>query len=223
MLMVVHQPMLEPRLHLLLPAAGWSTLEEYRLEVVEGLHPRDEEVGQSYTYHQRLFSYPGIKGPFDQIEFIVTKLAEATYSRRAQAITWDPDRDTKTPYPPCLQRVWCRAPRDEEGKLWLHLETTWRSRDAWAAAFPNMWALTDLQRLIAQRLSEKLDEEVSVGTYVDFSSSYHIYGKTIKRTGGSFTGFLEQVKLRPPEKRFLNSDDPTVQEIFEETRAKFTR
>jgi thymidylate synthase len=52
----------------------------------------------------------------------------------------------------------------------------WRSRDAYKAAYMNMFALTDLQRHIAEEISSRLDRKVRVGPYVDISDSFHIYG-----------------------------------------------
>ena len=57
MIMVVDQPMSEPRLHLALPCS-FKDLEKYRLEVVDGVHDHwiaPEEGKWTYTYHQRLF------------------------------------------------------------------------------------------------------------------------------------------------------------------------
>ena len=58
----------------------------------------------------------------------------------------------------------------------LNLNTHWRSRDGYKAWFMNAFALTDLQRIVAEEISEKLGDEVSVGRYVDISDSFHIYG-----------------------------------------------
>lgn len=55
------------------------------------------------------------------------------------------------------------------------METTWRSRDAYKAAFWNMYALTELQSKLAERISEKTGRNIKSGQYVDFSNSYHIY------------------------------------------------
>ena len=40
----------------------------------------------------------------------------------------------------------------------------------------NVYALTDLQRIIADGISKKIDKPVNVGRYVDISDSLHIYG-----------------------------------------------
>ena len=62
------------------------------------------------------------------------------------------------------------------GGLVLNMNTHWRSRDLYKAWFMNVYALTDLQRIIAGRISKNIGKEVSVGRYVDMVDSLHIYG-----------------------------------------------
>ena len=99
----------------------------------------------------------------NQIEYIINTLAEAGHTRRAQAITWMPTADVHTNDPPCLQRIWCRLTADDSGKLWLNMNTHWRSRDLYKAWFMNVYALTDLQRVIAEKISKKIGKSVGVG------------------------------------------------------------
>jgi len=220
MIMVIKDPLKEPRIHLSFPG-GFVDLEKYRLEVVEGVHDDwiDPESGKwTYTYHQRLFKYP--IGTVDQISYIVERLSKAYYSRRAQAITWVPNFDPKTDDPPCLQRVWCRCV-EEDGVLKLNMNTHWRSRDAYKAAFMNMFALTDLQRVIAERLSEKMGKKVKVGRYVDVSDSYHIYGSYFKDFRERFLKALEEKKFYDENirlSRCISSDHPLVKKGFEAAR-----
>jgi thymidylate synthase len=75
------------------------------------------------------------------------------------------------------------------------MNTHWRSRDLYKAWFMNVYALTDLQRSIAQAISQRIGQEVFVGRYVDISDSLHIYGSYFaevaaeveKMRRGSFT------------------------------------
>ncbi|MDD3927623.1 MAG: thymidylate synthase [bacterium] len=203
MMMVIRDPFAEPRLHRAFPA-GLDDLEVYRQEVVEGVHDHwiaPEEGKWTYTYHKRLFGYESEGRAIDQLDYVVAKLAEAPHTRRAQAITWDPALDIPTYDPPCLQRLWFRLTEDE-GEMALNMNSHWRSRDAYKAAFMNIFALTDLQRVIAGRLSEKLDRPVRPGRYVDIADSYHIYGSYFEE----FKGFLETVENRSFEERTWNSD-----------------
>ncbi len=198
MIMIVKNPLSEPRIHRAFPG-GLEDLEIYRQEVIDGIHDswiNPAEGKWSYTYHQRLFNFESdihqkaknifihdksfkaddsCKG-IDQIKYLIDKLAESYYSRRAQAITWDPDFDPKTDDPPCLQRVWCRITKSPDDIYYLNMNTHWRSRDAYKAAFMNMFAFTDLQTHIAKEISKKIKKEVKIGRYVDISDSYHIYG-----------------------------------------------
>ncbi|MEM4610295.1 MAG: hypothetical protein QW190_05365, partial [Thermoproteota archaeon] len=63
----------------------------------------------------------------------------------------------------------------------LIMETCWRSRDAMKAAFMNIYALTILQKQVAEELSKKTGRMIIPGEYVDFSNSYHIYETDFER------------------------------------------
>jgi len=166
LLIVVEEPFGEPRVHRGdLHTAVRGSLKEYIEEVLEGTLDWAVREGKiHYTYHERLFSYPP---KVDQINYIIEKLSKVRFSRRAQAITWIPEKDMWVESPPCLQRVWCTV---RENKLVMH--TSWRSRDIFRAMHMNMLAMTELQRKIANKLG------VEVGSYLDFSNSAHIYERS---------------------------------------------
>lgn len=213
MLMIVQDPLSEPRIHRSLPT-GLEELEIYRQEVVLGIH--DHYVrpgGWSYSYHDRLFNYPGPNGPIDQVALMVEQLVKAPHTRRAQAITWIPEIDADSEEPPCLQRIWGRIAEEDGGPHFM-MATEWRSRDAWKAAFMNMWALIDLQRSIAERLAERLGKVMKVGPYLDFSNSYHIYGSYF----AGFEGFLKMMEQRSFVERTWKTD--FAEPFFEEARRK---
>jgi thymidylate synthase len=188
-MITVENPYAEPRIHKNFPG-GPEELESYRQEVVSGIHDHwiDPAAGKwTYTYHERLFSYTPVEDirdantpkpfvPIDQMQFIVDALADCSHTRRAQGITWMPTADPQTDDPPCLQRIWCRLLAREDGAFVLNMNTHWRSRDLYKAWFMNAYALTDLQRIIADKISAKIDKPVYVGRYVDISDSLHIYG-----------------------------------------------
>jgi thymidylate synthase (methanogen type) len=117
----------------------------------------------------------------NQMEYIVQKLKETPYSRRAQAITWRPLVDPYHEDPPCLQRIFMRI---KEGKLIM--QTTWRSRDLFRAWEANVNGMIRIQKSIADRLC------VEVGHYLDFSNSLHIYGSTI----GEVKDMLNRMKVK---------------------------
>ena len=215
MIINIKDPFKEPRIHRAFPG-GLNDLEVYRQEVVDGVHDHwiaPEEGKWTYTYHQRLFSY-GIEGQVvDQIGYIVDKLSESLHSRRAQAITWNPKLDPPTHDCPCLQRVWFRVTKDE-GRLLLNMNTHWRSRDGFKAAFMNIFALTDLQRIVAERVSEKIHNKIEVGRYTDITDSYHIYGSYYQ----DFKGFLDTIEKREFSQRVWDSS--FAEPFFEEAREK---
>jgi len=196
----VTEPFAEPRIHRAFPG-GLEELEIYRQEVIHGVHDHwiaPEEGKWEYTYHQRLFRYdvPGV-GIIDQIARCVDKLAEAPHTRRAQAVTWQAWNDMGIADPACLQRVWFRIAGER-----LHMNVHMRSNDAYKAAFMNMFAFTDLQRLVAEQVSAKLGRPITPGRYVHVADSFHIYGSYF----GEFEGFLKTVAARAWEDRTWESD-----------------
>ena len=215
MTIVVQDPFGEPRIHKGFPG-GLEDLEIYRQEVVDGVHDywiAPEEGKWTYTYHQRLFSYKSESDIINQMDYIVNKLSENGYSRRAQAITWNPRLDIPTDDSPCLQRVWFRI-SSQDKRLLLNMNTHWRSRDAFKAAFMNIYALTDLQKVIAQRISKKTGKNIEVGRHTDITDSFHIYGSYYE----DFKGFLDLVEKRDFSQRVWDSS--FAKPFFEEARKR---
>ncbi len=231
-MITIHHPFAEPRIHKNFPG-GPVELEVYRQEVVEGIHDHwiDPVAGKwTYTYHERLFAYCPVKGlwdrktprPFaavDQIEYLIRSLAEVEHTRRAQAITWMPTADIYTEDPPCLQRIWCRLVTDETGGLILNMNTHWRSRDLYKAWFMNVYALTDLQRVIAERISKRIHKPVGLGRYVDISDSLHLYGSYFEKVK------VEVEKMRDGSfrNRAWETTHPAFQLMIQETRENLVK
>ena len=200
MIIEIENPFEEPRIHRAFPA-GLEDLEVYRQEVLLGVHDewiKPEEGKWEYTYHERLFNYtvPEKQESINQINFIVEKLSRTPFSRRAQAVTWKCWMDPKFNDPPCLQRLWFRI-FQEKLQLNVHL----RSNDAFKAAFMNMFAFTELQRLIAKKINQKMNKKIKVGKYVHIADSYHIYGSYYQE----FKNFLKTLKKRSFKERTWNS------------------
>ncbi|MCX6704675.1 MAG: hypothetical protein NTZ07_04525, partial [Candidatus Woesebacteria bacterium] len=118
MMMTVAKPFAEPRIHKDLPVS-FEDLAIYVAEVVDGVHDYQKVNrhghGWTYSYHDRLFNWPGLYGwdeilggkkievpNVDQLDNLMNKLAKTPYSRRAQAITWVPQLDQPNDEPPCL-------------------------------------------------------------------------------------------------------------------------
>ncbi len=204
-ILVIESPLAEPRLHRSFPA-GLEELEIYRQEVIYGVHdswidPLDKKW--SYTYHQRLFAYDvigdfadsgkgGPFGPINQMQHLVDALVACFHTRRAQAITWMPTVDPGHVDPPCLQRIWARILPGSGDELVLNMNTHWRSRDAYKAAFMNLYAITDLQRILAEEISRKSGRKVVPGRHVDISDSFHIYGSYFEEFQSSFLSLMEK-------------------------------
>ncbi|MDD5495918.1 MAG: thymidylate synthase [Candidatus Omnitrophica bacterium] len=216
MVMVIEDPLKEPRIHRAFPG-GLEDLEVYRQEVVLGIHDhwiKPEEGKWTYTYHQRLFGYAMEDKVIDQMDYIIKKLSQTPYSRRAQAITWNSGTDPETDDPPCLQRVWFRMVGLSDGSYSLNMNTHWRSRDAYKASFMNIFALTDLQKTMAEKISENIKKKVNVGRYVDISDSFHIYGSYAEE----FKQFLKTVAERPFAEKTWTTQ--FAQPFFEEARVR---
>ncbi len=172
----------------------------------------ESDTSFPYTYHDRIFAYrpynaedAGVKNhtltlrrseqvegidisdlefpSIDQVNYIVEKLKEAPYSRRAQGITWRPLSDPYREDCPCLQRVWARV---IDGKL--HLQTAWRSRDLFKAWGANVSGMIMLQQQIASALG------LPLGSYVDFCNSLHCYGS--KKVMGEIVRLFETMEKR---------------------------
>jgi thymidylate synthase len=212
-------------------------------------HWIDAAAGKwTYTYHERLFAYspvedirnPNARKPFkkvNQIQYIIDALSKVTHTRRAQAITWMPTADPATDDPPCLQRIWCRLVSDpasdsakatpdrspigcaEAGGYVLDMNTHWRSRDLYKAWFMNVYALTDLQRTIAKRISEKINKPVSVGRYVDISDSLHIYGSYF----GDVSREVEKMRDGLFSRRAWESTHPVFEMMTTEAREELAK
>jgi thymidylate synthase len=220
MTIVVHDPLAEPMIHRDIPG-GLEDLQEYILEVVEGIKDhcvRDsagdpDDTRWEYTYHQRLFDYavPGMERAYDQIGLIAERLSKTPHSRRAQAITWKVWEDNFCYDPACLQSVWCRLLQGDDEDWYLNTNIRFRSNDAYKAAFMNMFALTQLQRQIAGRISAVSGRSVKLGRYVHQADSYHIYGAYFPQFRERFLTLLEK---RSFEQRTYRYED--VRPIMEE-------
>jgi thymidylate synthase len=221
-MVTVENPFAEPRIHKNFPG-GPEELESYRQEVVAGIHDHwvDPAAGKwTYTYHERLFAYTPVEDlrdantpkpfvPFDQVQYIIDSLADCHHTRRSQAITWMPNADPKTDDPPCLQRIWCRLLADQDGQYTLNMNTHWRSRDLYKAWFMNVYALTELQKIIADKIAEKIGQPVKVGRYVDISDSLHIYGSYFEEAA------IEVEKMKDTSKSFMDRAWETSHPAFD--------
>jgi len=163
---------------------------EDKEDVDPELHVKDVGSGLPPILKASELQFPSI----NQIDYIVEKLKEAPYSRRAQGITWRPMSDPHREDCPCLQRVWARV---INGKL--HLQTSWRSRDLYRALGANCVGMIAMQKMIADRLG------VEMGSYADFTNSLHIYGqrKVIEEVIHMFERLQKREGLEPEYAKIL--------------------
>ncbi len=224
--LIVEDPMSDPFIHKAFPG-GLEDLEEYRQEVLEGvkdhwvrdpMNPDDKRW--EYTYHERLFNYrrDENKNGVDQIQQVISQLAAAPHTRRAQAITWQPWKDAGIEDPPCLQSLWFRILESPEGEEKLNMNVRFRSRDAYDAAFMNCFALVLLQEKVADELSRATGRKIRPGRYIDSSDSYHIYGR---RMQDFRERFISQLLNRTIQERTWTR--AFAEEIFVESREKISR
>jgi len=231
-IVIITNPFNEPRIHKNFPG-GPEELEVYRQEVVDGIHDHwiDAAAGKwTYTYHERLFAYSPVEDirdpdsvrpfkPINQIRYIIDCLSRTGHTRRAQAVTWMPTADPGTDDPPCLQRIWCRLIPDGASGWSLNMNTHWRSRDLYKAWFMNVYALTDLQRRIAEEIAKKRAEPVTVGRYVDISDSLHIYGSYFDQVAVE----VEKMRKTPFAERAWPSTHPAFEMMTLEAKEKLSK
>jgi thymidylate synthase len=219
MIVTVDDPLAEPMIHRDFPG-GFEELQEYVMEVCDGIKdhlirdPQDaHDTRWEYTYHQRLFRYDvPTREPVDQIEGIARQLAAAPHTRRAQAVTWKVWEDAGCYDPACLQSVWCRI-IDQGGGPVLSMNVRFRSNDAYKAALMNIFALVQLQKKIAARISELSGAEVRLGRYCHMADSYHIYGFNLREFEARFLGAIQR---RTFDQRTMRYED--VRDIMEAAR-----
>ena len=237
-IVIVGKPSSEPAIHRAFPG-GLDALEEYRLEVVDGIKDHwvrnplvPDDTRWDYTYHNRLTAYKmyavvedklgpatsniGVRPVLvNQIADLIDALTDCHYTRRATVSTWNQNTDPGISDPPCLQSIWCRVLKDSEDQYVLNMNVRFRSRDAYDAAFMNMWALICLMEEIAKKLSERYGSFVRLGRYMDQSDSYHIYGRRLDHFED---GFLKLIKDRSFEDRTWTRE--FAQPFFDEARPK---
>jgi thymidylate synthase len=237
MTMTVLNPMSEPAIHRCFPG-GLADLEEYRMEFIEGIKdqwvkdPSDPDyAGEwTYTYSQRLRKYECYatrrheKGPgareqhrdfmtIDQVAAMIDGLVKSPHSRRQQCVTWQPWIDMHTSDPPCCQSIWMRINQDNYGTYVLNGNFRFRSRDAYGAAFMNLWAEVAFMEMCAGMLQARLNRPVRVGRLFDISDSYHIYGKNIAEFKERF--FSEGAKRSVEDRTWTRA---FAQPFFDEAR-----
>ena len=113
----------------------------------------------SYTYGSRLHE-------FEQIQKCINELKDRKYSRRAISLTWRPQVDSVSLYPPCLILVDFKIQNNM-----LFMTCYFRSHDAYNAYCMNIYALQQLQINVSKSIG------VNLGYLTIISNSCHVYEK----------------------------------------------
>ena len=164
MTFVAQTPLAEPMISKLY-IGGARELQQYTMEILDGILDFKIGDGWAYTYHDRMFNHRG----FDQIAFAINELRRSNDSRRAVAIIRDNDVDASNDDPACLQHLQYFIRNDA-----LHCKVLMRSNDATKASFMNAFAFVMLQKRIADTLG------LPVGSYTHRANSFHCYEKDFK-------------------------------------------
>ena len=216
----IEEPLKEPRISKLI-ICGPRELEQYRLEILEGLldYAVDIQVERNgrlealedYTYHHRMTK------PFDQIEFVLNELKrnEEMSSRLAIIGIRDNHRDSQLENPACLQNMQFFV---RNGKL--DMCVMFRSNDFAQAFFMNAFAFICLQENIANQLG------IPVGTYSHTSNSMHVYEQNFEM----FNAFAKKVTQEPIEdltyyyegffKEVMESERESILKDFRDQKTK---
>jgi thymidylate synthase len=223
------EPFSDPMIHKAFPG-GIDDLKEYSMELMGAKdhwvkNVNDEnDTRWEYTYHGRLAAYGAWKelvggksqpaGFFtiNQIDVVIDKLCKQPFTRQAQMITWMPNLDIGCYDPPCLQSLWYRILKDDEGVWWLNCNVRFRSNDAWGANFMNMFGFIQFNReIVAEGIATRTGERVELGRMNWQADSYHIYGKDIETARRML---FDRVDVMSFDERVYNFQDEFIQEMF---------
>ncbi len=115
-----------------------------------------------YTYGERLNAWGTEE--LDQISYVIAKLKDSPYTRRAVATTWDPRKDTIVDEVPCLNHFVFMTREDV-----IDLSVMIRSNDMYGAWPANVYALGELLSHVCDHVGRER------GTVTTMSVNAHIY------------------------------------------------
>jgi thymidylate synthase len=165
----VENAIAEPRISKLI-IGGAAELQQYVLEVLDGILNFRIGNGWNYTYNSRIMT---------QYDFIIRELKRNPSSRRAviDVRDWKYDSKDGNDSPACLQNLQYFIRNNK-----LDCCVLFRSNDLPEATFFNAFALIKLQEEIASELG------VEVGSYTHRANSMHCYEKDFKLLDGFVNG-----------------------------------
>jgi thymidylate synthase len=177
---------------------GHSDLQQYVMEVLDGILNFRIGSGWDYTYNSRLS---------EQLPFIYNELRRNPDSRRAVIDIRDWKHDTKegNTCPACLQHIQYFIRNNE-----LHCKVLMRSNDAPEATFMNAFAFIMLQKRIADNLGYQ------VGSYTHRANSFHCYEKDFNLLTGYVKGIESDENITYEYEDFYKElMDESIPEILE--------
>lgn len=164
---------------------GAEGLMQYILEVTHGIHNHWKKDAQhpdrwGYTYNERFleqlpFVFQRIKHDWGKRQRITGRDYQFAIWRAGEDIILEQDD------PPCWQLGQLRFAQNAQGELVMNYETDWRSRDLFKAWNENNVAQLRLMKLFAGRVSSIIGQPIKMGSYIDHSSSLHLYGLYVDR------------------------------------------
>ncbi len=179
-MLVVKMPKKEPKYHRAGFPMGIDDLLDYVNGIKEGVINSSKIDPGEDSYSNRLINYHDNYGDefrdtdssvspeqgVNQIKYVIKELERAGYSKKAQAILWNPKIDLgKNKESPDLIRLWFRI---VEGRL--NMNAYMCSNDLFKANFANMLAFFGIQENVAEELA------IPVGSYCHVVDSLHING-----------------------------------------------
>jgi len=189
--------------------SGLGTMQ-YILEVTHGIHNHwkkspEHPTRWGYTYNERFV---------DQIPFVLQRIKYEWNEKKEQwgegigrisgrdyqFTIWRPGEDIilEQEDPPCLQRCNLKFLLNNKGEVVMNMLSDWRSRDHYKAQNSNNIAFLRLMELLAMKTSDMLRVPIKLGSYVDHSTSLHLYGDYFDKENLGRT--LETIKKHPYEK-----------------------
>jgi len=153
---------------------------QYILEITHGIHNHWKKNPEhperwGYTYNERFIGQlPFI---FQRIKYDWENKGRVS-GRDYQFSLWRAGEDVilEQEDPPCWQSGQLRLLKNDGGNIVLNYETNWRSRDLAKAWNENNLAQIELMKLFQKKISNLLETEIKLGSYIDHSDSLHLYG-----------------------------------------------
>lgn len=163
--MIVDCPLYDPMISLC-GIHDPHSLQQYTMEMLDGILDFEVPKKWNYTYHDRMVR------PVNQIDAVIRELSNDIYSRRA-VINIRTHDDIGSDDPACLQHIQFLFNGES-----LDMYVLFRSNDLAKATFMNAFALIQLGKRICDTLG------VPMGMYYHRANDLHVYEKdydTVKK------------------------------------------